>query len=34
LADPLGENFGYMYLITWVGIVTSLTYSFANDKFK
>jgi len=35
LADPRGQNFGYtMYLITWVGIVTSPTYSFANDKFK
>jgi len=24
----------WLYLITWVGIVTSPTYSFANDKFK
>jgi hypothetical protein len=23
-----------LYLITWFGIVTSPTYSFANDKFK
>jgi hypothetical protein len=23
-----------LYLITWVGFVTSQTYSFANDKFK
>jgi hypothetical protein len=23
-----------LYLITWVGIVTSPTYSFAIDKFK
>jgi hypothetical protein len=24
----------WLYLITWVDIVTSPTYSFANDKFK
>jgi hypothetical protein len=24
----------WLYLITWVGIVTSPAYSFANDKFK
>jgi hypothetical protein len=24
----------WLYLITWVGIVTSPTYSFANDIFK
>jgi hypothetical protein len=24
----------WLYLITWVSIVTSPTYSFANDKFK
>ena len=24
----------WLYLITWVGIVTSPTDSFANDKFK
>ena len=24
----------WLYLITWVGIVTSPTYSFANDKLK
>jgi hypothetical protein len=24
----------WLYSITWVGIVTSPTYSFANDKFK
>ena len=24
----------WLYLITWIGIVTSPTYSFTNDKFK
>ena len=24
----------WLYLITWVGIVTSPTYSFVNEKFK
>jgi hypothetical protein len=24
----------WLYLITWVDIVTSPTYSFASDKFK
>ena len=32
MADPPEKN--WLYLITWVGIVTSSTYSFANDKFK
>ena len=27
------EN-NFLYLITWVDIVTSRKYSFANDKFK
>jgi len=32
LADLSGGK--WLYLITWVGIVMSPTYSFANDKFK